>query len=185
MRTLKTLSLVALCLVSTLLTAQFKHAEVLGSISTGLLSTFDGTPTVPPIGVSVEYALDEKILIGPYIAYASSEDVNDAFGLRWRDNRTIFGLRGSYNFEVGDDFDLYGGVFVGYTFASTSILEGQSLLGGSFGAAAGGSYGIYGGARYLFDNKYGFSAELGYGISFATVGFVYNFGRHPIKGLKI
>lgn len=163
--------------------AQFKEGEILAGASLGLIPQVSGTPEVPPIGIMGEYAFTENIIGGFYAGYTSSTNSTDIFDLRWRDNLIIVGVRGSYNIEVAKNLDVYGGAFVGYTIASSVLLEGEwplntSLLGLNVGQQR---IAAFAGARYLMDNKFGLFGEVGYGISIVNVGITLNLGRSKIR----
>ncbi len=185
MRTLKSLFVLIILLGTSNLTAQFKSGEIIAGASMGFVPQTTGTVTLPPIGIMGEYALTENIIGGIYAGYTSSENSDAIWDLRWRDNLIIIGIRGSYNFELTKNFDVYGGLFYGYTIASSVLLEGEwplntNVLGLNIGQTrlAG-----FVGARYLIDNRFGFFGELGYGISLMNVGVVVNLGRHELPFL--
>ena len=185
MRSLKSLFVLTILLAASSLKAQFKSGEMLAGASMGFVPQITGTVTLPPIGIMGEYALTENLIGGIYVGYTSSESSSPVYDLRWRDNLYIIGVRGSYNFELSKNFDVYGGLFYGYTIASSVLIEGRwpvnlDVLGLNIGQTrlAG-----FVGARYLIDNRFGFFGEFGYGISIMSAGVVVNLGRHELPFL--
>ena len=176
------LAFVAMMLCASFAKAQFKTGEMLGSAGLGIGAQVNGNTLIPPVSLMGEYAITENILGGVYVGYTSSREESVPFNLIWNNNLVILGVRGSYNLELTKDFDVYGGAFVGYTFASTRIIEGTMPLFGNltaFGVSETRLAGFIGG-RYLFDNKFGVFGEIGYGISFVNVGLTINLGRHEL-----
>ncbi|WP_421754739.1 hypothetical protein [Croceimicrobium sp.] len=176
------LAVIALMLCGNFAKAQFKTGEILGSAGLGIGAQFTGSSLIPPVSLMGEYAITENILGGLYAGYASSRVEDQAWGLIWNNNQIILGVRGSYNLELTENLDVYGGAFVGYSFASARIIEGTMPLFGNltaFGVSETRLAGFVGG-RYLFDNKFGVFGEIGYGISFVNVGLTLNLGRHEL-----
>lgn len=176
------LAFVAMMLCGSFAKAQFKTGEMLGSAGFGIGAQVTGTSLIPPVSIMGEYAITENILGGIYAGYTSARVEDPAWGLIWNNNLVILGVRGSYNLELTDNFDVYGGAFFGYTFASSRIIEGTLPVFGNltaFGVSETRLAGFVGG-RYLFDNKFGVFGEIGYGISFVNVGLTINLGRHEL-----
>lgn len=117
---------------------------------------------VPPIHASLEFGVRDKIGLGAMVGYTSSGDQN------WEFSYIIAGLRGSYHFIDHDKADLYAGLLMGYNAASAGPANGD---GNGSGPDAGGfALGIYAGGRYMFNKKIGAFAELGYNISWVSLG---------------
>ncbi|MCR9154520.1 MAG: hypothetical protein NXI09_10455 [Bacteroidetes bacterium] len=164
------------------LQAQFKSGEIFGGASLGLIPQGTGDFTIPPIGLMAEYAINKNMVGGFYAGYSSAENQSDIFNLKWRDNFIIVGIRGSYNYELVKNFDVYAGGFFGYSVASSVLIEGDWPLGTNLLGLAVNDTRIaaFVGARYLIDNRFGVFGELGYGISFINLGVTVNFGRHEL-----
>jgi hypothetical protein len=93
-----------------------------------------------------------------------------------------FGVRGAYHFSKHlnlktDKLDLYGGVFLGYLFANSKVLEAPSgYYAGYYNNYSYGStvrLGLFGGARYYFTDKVAAFGELGYGIAPLSIGVTF------------
>jgi hypothetical protein len=142
----------------------------------GLLRTIYGThtTTVPPISLSAEYGISDKISVGGYLAYTATKDY------LWLDDNdfarysfTIIGARGSYHFNITDKLDTYGGLMLGYAVASSKIESDNIYLDDFAVAASGLALSAHVGARYNFTENMGAFAELGYGVSVLNVGVTF------------
>ncbi|WP_338815027.1 outer membrane beta-barrel protein [Bernardetia sp. Wsw4-3y2] len=151
--------------------AQYEQGQLDVNLGVGLLPTFYGSGTtqaIPPVGLSVDYGVSDKISIGGYAAYASTKI--DGFD-DWGYNYTIIGVRGAYHFDVGSEkFDTYAGGLLGYNIVSFS--GDDSFTGAAASAAA---FSVFLGGRYRFTDNLGAFAELGYGISVLQLGLNLKF----------
>jgi len=152
-------------------------------------STYNST--IPPLSFSFDVGITDEISLGGYLGFA---------GASWRYTSTewcnipgsggpnfynytdeynytynIVAMRGAYHFAEfipHDNLDVYGGLLLGYNivrykFSTTSACAGHIS---SSGSGSAGVFSIYGGMRYRFNEKFGIFAELGYGISYVTIG---------------
>lgn len=141
-------------------------------VSIGGLAGFYGSSDFPPISVGLQFGIHEKFSVGGIIGYASSSYDLGFFNnanYTWTYRYIIVGARGEYHFmEPKDDFDLYGGLTIGYNIVSVDEPTGYS---GFYTAEASYLlYGFHAGGRYLFSKNIGAFAELGYGIGYFTIG---------------
>ena len=90
----------------------------------------------------------------------------------------ILGVRSAYHYTGFDieKLDVYGGAMLSYNILSYSYSD-NGLTGppdnGSYGSAA--SLSFYAGGRYAFASNLAGFAELGYGISYLTLGASFKF----------
>lgn len=71
---------------------------------------------LPPISLSYEKAVTDKISVGGIVGYSSSQ-YNYGFGgssYKWKYSYLFIGLRGNYNFATTEKFDPYAGLTLGY-----------------------------------------------------------------------
>jgi len=132
--------------------------------------------TVPPISISYEKAIVDEIIdkgvigVGGYLGYTSYKYhyVYSTYDYGWKYTNIVLGARGNFHYPLVDNLDTYLGVLLGYnirisrefgTFADDISPDHGSL------AFAG-----YVGARYYFSEKFAAFTELGYGISYLTLG---------------
>jgi len=149
----------------------FEQGDKLLNIGVGLGSQFmaSGAKGTPPVGLSLEFGVSDKISVGAYAGYAGAK-VETGFG-DWKYNYIIVGGRGSYHFDFGvENLDPYAGALLGYNIASVSTDSNLPT------ASAGGFiWGAHAGARYFFSPKFGAFAEVGYGIAWLNVGVALKF----------
>jgi hypothetical protein len=124
-----------------------------------------------PIGLSYEYGFSDKISGGVYLGYAST---SENFGVaEWKWTYGMGAARASYHFDFNvEGLDPYLGVMLGYNYAKGDWSSGSFNVNPS---AGGVLYGGYAGARYLFTEKFGIFAEVGYGIGNLNAGLAFKF----------
>ena len=151
--------------------AKFFHV----GIGVGSPYAYSGSDvSIPPVHASAEFAVSEKIGVGGLIGYTASKYDQSYFGdsYSWKFTYLIVGARGAYHFIDSDKADVYAGAMLGYNIASAKFestdpdLE-QFVTEPSVGGVA---FGGFVGARYMFNEKLGGFAELGYNISWLSVG---------------
>lgn len=152
----------------------------------------------PPVSLSGDYGVTDDISVGLYFAYAGAKwkySGNDfcnngngggSFYYSYTDTYkwsfSILGIRGAYHFGKfveNDKLDLYAGLMLGNNFASykfttvtSPVCAKREAVYGNAGYG-GVAWSIFAGARYRFTEHIGAFAELGYGISYLTLGFNY------------
>jgi hypothetical protein len=99
------------------------------------------------------------------------------FDEKW--NYTVIGVRSAYHYNAlnNEKFDVYGGLMLSYNILSykysdnsgTSTFKGSGSYGSNLGLSA------FVGGRYLFTDNIGAFAELGYGVSYLTLGVAFKF----------
>lgn len=152
----------------------FKKGQSDLQFGLGLLSTLnqdlkgiDGTKaklTVPPVSVSVDYALTDEWSVGGTIAYAKTH--LDYQGSSLVDvSNFIVGIRGLYHLFIISSLDTYGGAMLGYNIAKVSDQSSNIKVNGL-------AYTLLVGGRYRLSKNTGLFLELGYGI--ASVNFGLN-----------
>jgi hypothetical protein len=154
------------------------------------------TSALPAIGLSFDYGITDDISLGGYLGfagatwtYSGTDYCNHGVGnggwynytdtYKW--TFTIIGVRGAYHFAKlipNDKIDLYAGLMLGDDFAHESysttapcsdhVAFYTSTLGGF-------AWSGFLGCRYRFNDHAGIFGELGYGISYLTIGFNYKF----------
>lgn len=163
---------------------QFKLTDRLVTPGIGfgsILYTGTGYSTfLPPVSISYEQGLLSDIGpgligIGGYVGITGStwEMVGQSFNYGYRYSSVIIGGRGYYHVDLVDELDTYAGFMLGYNMVlSHEFGDWPSAV--SVPVVNGGiSFALFAGARYYFQNKLGVMAELGYGISYLTVGIAY------------
>jgi hypothetical protein len=154
----------------------------------GSFGNYNYSSQSPAIGVAYEFGLRDDV--GPGIiglggyaghksfAFAGRDSYN---GLLYNENRSysLLGMRAAYHYDFHgiNELDVYGGAFVGF-----SILNFKSHYPNGNQGPFTNSFvkinlipALYVGGRYYFTETLGAFAELGYGISYLTVGGQYRF----------
>lgn len=149
-------------------------------LGTTLYSGRGYSSVLPPISISGEYGFKEDFLtegmtlgLGGYIGYASSRFETRLFAETWgwRYNYLIMGARAAVHYPLVDKLDTYGGLMLNYTAVSYTTIGNAPIESSPASGRMGIS--IYFGGRYYFNEKFAAMAEVGYGISFLTLGVAY------------
>ncbi|MEC7262420.1 MAG: outer membrane beta-barrel protein [Bacteroidota bacterium] len=170
----KFLSLVAMALLFTTVTVaqEFEQDDNIVSLGIGLggdFGSFDTTKSSPGLSLQYEKGIwnigeQDVIGLGGYLGYKSYTYKTDDADYKW--TYTIIGVRGAYHvnsLEV-ENLDAYGGLMLSYNILS---FDGE----GSYGSAMGLTAFI--GGRWYFTDQWAAMAEIGYGVSYLTVGVSY------------
>jgi hypothetical protein len=158
----------------------FKVDDTHLSAGIGLLPTFYSglTTVVPPVSLSFEKGIDVSgtpIGVGGFLGFATSKSSVSYLGdYYWSYTYIIVAARGSYHFELIKDekWDTYVGLMLGYRFGKSTFHDPT----GNYGYATsnvglgGPAYSFFGGARYKIANNMNVFGEIGYGVSFLTLG---------------
>lgn len=164
----------------------FSKGDNILNVGVGIGSTLGGSgysSIIPPLSLSYERGIidnlfDEKssLGIGGYIGYASSKDewFTGSTKYSWKYNYTIIGARGVLHYQLVDKLDTYGGLLLGYNIVSSKF---DGVIDAGTRKAAGSDLGwaLFIGGRYYFKDNIAAFAELGYGISYLTVGVSFKF----------
>ena len=143
---------------------------------------YSGSSQTPAISAQFEKGIWEiggpgVISLGGYVGtksykYHYSSSYYD-YTAKW--NYTIIGVRSAYHYTglKNGKADLYGGLMLSYNHLKYKFEDKNGGTSGSYGF---GSYGsgtgitAYVGGNYFFANNIGAFAELGYGVSYLTLG---------------
>lgn len=148
----------------------FNKGQIDINLGIGLIPTFySGSRGLLPLSISGEYGITEDIGVGAYFGYSTSNasifSNNDV-----RYTYAIFGVRGAYHVNVHEKLDGYLGVMLGYNRVSVKY-DNDSFFTNYNPTSSSGIYSGFLGARYHITETMGAFAEIGYGISWLTLGF--------------
>ena len=130
-------------------------------------------PECLPISASFEVGVMDGILdkgsigIGGYLGYSSAKWTN-----YYKTSNIVLGARGSFHYPFLDKLDTYTGLLLGYNIYSYKYYDRYI---GAAASAGGVILAWYAGARYYFTNNFAGMAEIGYGISYLTLGVALKF----------
>lgn len=134
--------------------------------------TAGGLPLGASFEVGLKNALDGNLSVGGFVDYARYG--YNSYGYKWNYTFIYLGARGSYHAGellgvTNDKFDPYVGVSLGYRASRYRDNDGYV---GSYYNPYGSSvfFGGHLGARYLFSEKIGGFAEVGYGVAALKLG---------------
>jgi len=133
-----------------------------------------GDASQPVIGVEYNQAINPNWSLGGVIGRAtSSQSYNYFYGnYSWKYTYTVIAARGAYHFVQqikNPKLDGYVGATLGYNDVSASY-SGPAGINYSSASASYALYGIYGGGTYAMSPKWGWQAELGYGVGYLSAG---------------
>ncbi|GAB3921593.1 outer membrane beta-barrel protein [Larkinella terrae] len=130
-----------------------------------------------PIGASFEYTIKDNLSVGGSFDFARYG--YNSGGYKWNYTFLFFTARGSYHFgdilDISDSkFDPYAGISLGLRTSSYSDTYGSSR---DYYSPYGNSLflGLHLGSRYMFSEKIGGFAEIGYGVAVLRVGLTAKF----------
>ena len=136
-----------------------------------------------PAFISYERGVTDNIGVGGSVSFSSygakwNQDGGSqtyAYSYRWTTLSIL--ARGYYHFNVrSDKFDPYAGVglgFLKYGYKWTSTDPGFDEASNSVSLGTPFGYQIFAGARYMFSDKVGGYAEVGYGVSVMNFGLTF------------
>lgn len=194
MKLSKTIALgLALCFATLQATAQkpvqVKKGDLELSAGIGLLPTFAadrGKTIVPPLSARLTYHVGNNFSLGAYAAYSTTQTNKIARGNgaveTYENQFTLIGLRAAGHCVRFDNWDIYGGLMVGYNIPNVTMLSSSNPsesprddIQPSFTRPATNNMTFSGfvGASYFLNQKFGAFGEVGYGISLLNVGVTY------------
>lgn len=162
--------------------AKFLHV----GIGFGSPYAFSGSKMgIPPVHASFEAAVSDKFGVGGLVGYTKSTWDYGTFGFsgnykyQWEASYLIIGARGAYHFVDNDKWDAYVGAMLGYNVASvkfkTEDPDWKEPFGWTEPKVGGVAFGAFVGGRYAFSQSSAVFAELGYNISWISVGYCAKF----------
>ncbi len=174
----------ALVVSSSLYAQQFVKGTNIISAGAGLgssLGSFTYGSQSPALSLQYERGVWDIggpgiISLGGYLGRKTYNYSGSDYKQKW--GYTILGLRSAYHYNGinSDNFDVYGGIMLSYNLLNYKYKDnnGNNVAGtGNYGSAAG--FTLYVGGRYFFTPNIAAFAELGYGVSYLTLGLAFKF----------
>lgn len=179
------------CLVGFTANAQvFSKGDVVlnGTIGIGSLSGY--SLGLPPIALSGEFCIVDNLFdenssigVGALVGMGRYKTVHEDIWGKYKNtyNRLAFSARGAFHYNFVKNLDTYAGLGLGlyvnnskykYTYNDEYIgveLENQKASETNMGFA----FSFFAGARYYFSPNFGVVAELGYGMTYLSLGVTY------------
>ncbi len=163
---------------------EFKTGDNVLSLGLGLGSSIgnSGYSSQTP-GISLQYEHGQwdvggpgVISLGGYVGFKSFKyeySYPAIYSDKW--SYTVIGIRSAYHLNMinVDHLDLYGGLMLSDNILSYTYDGPSQYNVGNYGSSIGLS--LYIGGRYYFSDNGGAFMELGYGVSYLTIGGHYKF----------
>lgn len=136
------------------------------------------TSAIPPVSASFEVGVKDDVLdvgsigVGGYLGYSSYKWEYAGFGSNWGWKYTdfILGARGTFHYPLVEKLDTYTGLMLGYEIVSSKEIGTIDPLYNYDTSSGGVIWSWYAGGRYYFTDNFAVMAELGYGITYLTLG---------------
>jgi len=174
---MKKLAVAVFCvLFATSVFAQFKSTNsTLGAVVGFGGSGLNGTGAIPIGAEYMFYSLNDNVNLGIYAGFASSsEELNFGSKGTWTYTNILVGVSGAYHFSLGEKFDPFVGLSLGYNVASASWEWDGAAAGAEPSASAGGIfYSGYAGFNYWMSDSWGFQVRAGL-LPYVGVGAIFN-----------
>ncbi len=147
---------------SAILNAQPSQGDINinAGIGAGFYYTSGSSVSIPPIGASLDYNIDDRFSIGGIATYSSSVFNYQGYG-KYNFSYLVIGARGNYHFAVNEKVDPYIGAVIAYNIFGSKWSGVYADPGYNYKANAIIPASIFGG-RYLFKENLGAFLELGY-----------------------
>ena len=152
----------------------FGNTAYFGSYYSGFLPSVSGSYEYGIWEIPMGSQLTGVISVGGYMGLSMSKYGYSTWSTDdyYRTTNFIIAARGNYHFIFHDKLDTYAGIMFGVNIES-SKWKGSTTDPGIDYASTGPAAGAYVGARWLFSDKFGVYAELGYLISVLNVGVTF------------
>ncbi|HVZ96140.1 MAG TPA: hypothetical protein VG847_04645 [Chitinophagaceae bacterium] len=162
----------------------FVKGTNIASVGVGFGSTilnYTGASQTPAISLQYEKGVWDVggpgvISLGGYAGFKgykySGKSGTYVWDQKW--NYTVIGVRSAYHYNgiKNDKVDVYGGLMLSYNIVNYKYTDNVGNSGlystGSYGSGVGLT--AYIGGRYFFTDNIAAMAELGYGVSYFTIG---------------
>ena len=172
-------------LLSLPLTAQestFVKGDKVFSIGLGLgTSLYSGSyykMTFPPLAGSIEFGVKDGIFekgtlgVGAVAGYVGYKYEYADWGYKY--SNIIIGGRGYLHYPLVNKLDTYTGITLGYNISSANEFGTNS--GYDYDYSSGGFiWAWFVGGRYYLKDTFALQAELGYGVTYLTLGVAFKF----------
>ncbi|PKP03682.1 MAG: hypothetical protein CVU11_07400 [Bacteroidetes bacterium HGW-Bacteroidetes-6] len=148
----------------------------------GDYSSYSGvySTNTPAVGLSFDWGFKDDIgpgliTLGAYVGYKQltyKHIYSSTYYYDWKWAYTIVGARSTYQYEINDKLSLYAGLLVSVNFVKfTEKSNDPYYVYDNYTSSNSDIFlTVFGGARYGFGEHFGAFAELGYGISYLTLG---------------
>jgi len=177
--------IIAVAFMSAPLTSQesmFVKGDKVFSIGFGLgTSLYSGSyysMTFPPLAGSIEFGVKDGIFekgtlgVGAVAGYTGYKYEYSGWG--WKYSDIVIGARGYLHYPLVKKLDTYTGITLGYDISTSTEFGTNS--GYDYDYSSGGFiWAWFVGGRYYLKDTFALQAELGYGVTYLTLGVAFKF----------
>lgn len=162
----------------------FEKGDKALNVSLGIGSALYSGPnikmSIPPIAVSFEQGITEKlgigyIGVGGYVGISGSKYEYPGSDYGYKNTYIIVGGRAAYHFDLVDDLDIYAGVILGVNITSSKEFGDFPVSYVDNSQSTRVAHSEFVGIRWFFKPGFALMAELGYGISYLNLGVAFKF----------
>lgn len=128
----------------------------------------------PSVSAFYEFCVKDQLFdqnstlgVGGYLGFTGAKTGNLDYGRRY--TSIIIGPRAAVHYQFLENLDTYGGLMLGYNIVSAKW-TGDEEWGSNTASDSGFTWSLFIGGRYYFKENMAGLVELGYGISYITVG---------------
>ena len=147
-------------------------------LGTSLYSGSYYSMTFPPLAGSIEFGVKDGIFekgtlgVGAVAGYTAYKYEYADWG--WKYSDFIIGARGYLHYPLVKKLDTYTGITLGYDISSANEFGTNS--GYDYDYSSGGFiWAWFVGSRYYLKDTFALQAELGYGVTYLTLGVAFKF----------
>ncbi|MCK9347202.1 MAG: hypothetical protein M0P40_08870 [Bacteroidales bacterium] len=151
----------------------------MGSIGIGLPIISPGyRMTIPPIAAFYEVGIVDlgrpgSVAVGAHVGFWGYKIKTGFDQVNYKYFNTLFGARGAYHFTIMDNWEVYAGTVFGIKLESERFTSGIESTTAHTHVKFG--WQLFAGTRYMFTPSLGAFVELGYGVTYGSIGVTYRF----------
>ncbi len=173
-----TLFLIAFFFNTTGFSQSFQESNLLVKGGIGISSPYyysNTESTMPPLSLSLDYAIKDKIGIGGVVGITASKYsiVDNKGEYLAKQSYRLVGGRATYHFWSKEHFDVYLGAMMGYVFTNWNVKFKRDYYAFNEISRPGHSNFVlagFVGLNYSVNNNWGVFGEVGYNLSYVTGG---------------
>ena len=171
---------------------QTKKGDITLDLGVGVFPFFavdNGTTNIWPVTMTLNYRIKKNISLGGFAGFTAATSapilLADGIPVEYRNDTWLFGLKSAAHVNPVERLEIYGGALLAYSLPRVSthaatLTPGQEPIDPTtptqdapykFPPATGKLvFGGFVGGSYLFTNRIGAFAELGYGVALLNAG---------------
>ena len=146
----------------------------------GTLFSSDYNVILPPLSLGIDHSVVSGLFDGNGSIGVGGYFATELYHIKGYDkglwNQTIIGPRGSLHYQFVDKLDTYFSLMLGVDIISWNYnMKVADMAIKDKDTSVGFGWGAHFGARYYLSDRWALMGELGYGLTFLTLGATYRF----------